>query len=237
MLYDLYQRQMDLFLPMRTMVHAMQASMGWPHRRPATPAMRRLSATLELIDHLKLTHDRPAFGIDHVIVDGQPVDVSEEPVTATPFGTLMRFRRHDRVDLQRVLVVAPLSGHFATLLRNTVETLLRDHEVYVTDWHNAREVDVADGRFGFADYVDTVIAFLEAMGPDGHVMAVCQPCVQVLAAVAVMADRDHPCTPKSMTLMAGPVDVRRSPTVVNELAFERPLPWFEKNMIMTVPRR
>jgi polyhydroxyalkanoate depolymerase len=236
-LYDFYQRQMDMMLPMRTMVHAMQATMGWPHRQPASRTLRRVSATLELIDHLTLSHDRPDYNVDHVIVDGRAVDVSEEPVTATPFGTLLRFRRHDGVDLPRVLIVAPLSGHFSTLLRNTIATMLQHHDVYVTDWHNAREIPPADGHFGFSDYIDTVISFLEYMGPGSHVVAVCQPCVQVLAAVAVMADTGHPCTPKTMTLMGGPIDVRRSPTVVNNLAFERPLSWFERNLITKVPSR
>ena len=237
MLYELYQRQMDMMLPMRTMVHAMQATMGWPHRQPATRTWRRVSATLELIDHLTLSHDRPDYGIDHVIVDGRAIDVSEEPVTATPFGTLLRFRRHDEASLPKVLIVAPLSGHFSTLLRHTIQTMLQHHDVHVTDWHNAREIPLADGRFGFSDYIDTVISFLEYMGPGGHVVAVCQPCVQVLAAVSVMADNEHPCTPKTMTLMGGPIDVRRSPTVVNTLAFERPLGWFERSLITKVPSR
>ena len=237
MLYDLYQRQMDMMLPMRTMVRAMQATMGWPHKAPASRSLRRVSATLELFDHLTLSHDRPDYNIDHVIVDGRAIDVTEQPVTATPFGTLLRFHRQDAADLPKVLVVAPLSGHFSTLLRNTIQTMVQHHDVYVTDWHNAREVAPEDGRFGFADYIDTVISFLEYMGTASHVVAVCQPCVQVLAAVSIMAGNNHPCTPRTMTLMGGPIDVRRSPTVVNTLAFERPLPWFEKNLIMKVPSR
>ena len=237
MLYDLYQRQMDMMLPMRTMVRAMQATMGWPHKAPASRSLRRVSATLELFDHLTLSHDRPDYNIDHVIVDGRAIDVTEQPVTATPFGPLLRFHRQDAADLPKVLVVAPLSGHFSTLLRNTIQTMVQHHDVYVTDWHNAREVAPEDGRFGFADYIDTVISFLEYMGTASHVVAVCQPCVQVLAAVSIMAGNNHPCTPRTMTLMGGPIDVRRSPTVVNTLAFERPLPWFEKNLIMKVPSR
>jgi polyhydroxyalkanoate depolymerase len=236
-LYDVYQRQMDMMLPMRTAARAFQASMGWPHRQPMTRTMRGVSAALELFDHLTLSHDRPDFGVDSVRVGGRDIAVREEPITATPFGTLLRFRRMDKAVLPKVLVVAPLSGHFSTLLRNTVQTMLQHHDVYLTDWHNAREVDVEAGSFGFADYIDTVVSFLEYLGPDNHVVAVCQPCVQVLAAVAVMAETDHPCTPKTMTLMGGPIDVRRSPTVVNTLAFERPLSWFERNLISRVPSR
>lgn len=236
-LYDVYQRQIDMMMPMRTMVRAFQATMGWPHRRPATRAMRGFSAALELFDHMTLSHDRPDYGIDHVIVDGRAIDVREEALTATPFGTLLRFRREDADSLPKVLIVAPLSGHFSTLLRNTIQTMLQHHDVCVTDWHNAREVSVGAGRFGFSDYIDTVISFLEYLGPGNHVVAVCQPCVQVLAAVSVMAELGHPCAPKTMTLMGGPIDVRRSPTVVNTLAFERPLSWFERNLITRVPSR
>jgi polyhydroxyalkanoate depolymerase len=199
--------------------------------------MRRVSAAFELFEHLTLTHDRPDFEIDHVLINGKPVHVVEDVVTATPFGSLLHFRREDMHGQPHVLVVAPLSGHFATLLRSTIQSLLQDHEVYVTDWHNAREVELSAGPFGFGDYIDTVIQFMEYLGPRSHVVAVCQPCVQVLAAAAIMAENDHPCQPRSITLMGGPVDVRRSPTVVNRLAFERPIEWFEKNLISEVPRR
>jgi polyhydroxyalkanoate depolymerase len=199
--------------------------------------MRRMSAALELFDRFTLTHERPAYGIDQVRSGGSIVDVAEKAVAKTAFGTLLHFRKHMETAQPAVLVVAPLSGHFSTLLRNTVQTLLQDHDVYITDWHNARDVPVAKGVFGFADYIDTVISFLEHMGPGAHVVAVCQPCVQVLAAVALMAAEDHPCQPLSMTLMGGPIDVRQSPTTVNALAFDHPIEWFEKNLITTVPVR
>jgi polyhydroxyalkanoate depolymerase len=130
-----------------------------------------------------------------------------------------------------------LSGHFATLLRGTVQTLLRDHDVYITDWKNARDVPASAGRFGFEEYVDYVIRFLEVLGPRSHVLAVCQPCVQTLAAVAMMSEDNNPATPHSMTLLAGPVDVRINPTVVNELATNQTLDWFKKNLISRVPYR
>ena len=136
-----------------------------------------------------------------------------------------------------MLLVAPLSGHFATLLRNTVSTLLADHDVYVTDWHNLRDVPLAAGPFGFDHYIEHVIQFLEALGPGVHVMAVCQPCVQVLAAIATMAADGNPAQPLSMTLMAGPIDTRINPTRVNELATSKPIEWFRKHLIATVPMR
>ena len=163
--------------------------------------------------------------------------MTEEAISATPFGTLLHFKKDLATPQPRMLVVAPLSGHFATLLRNTVRTLLADHDVYITDWHNARDVSMADGAFGFDDYVDHLIRFLEEIGPGAHVLGVCQPCVQVLAAVALMAEDGNPAQPCSMTLMAGPVDARVNPTKVNELATERPLSWFERHLIDTVPPR
>jgi polyhydroxyalkanoate depolymerase len=134
-------------------------------------------------------------------------------------------------------VTAPLSGHFATLLAGTVRTLLRDHDVYITDWKNARDVPRDAGRFGVDDYVGYLIRFLEEIGPGGHLLAVCQPCVQALAAVAVMSEDRNPATPRTMTLMAGPVDIRESPTAVNVLALEKPLDWFKTNVIARVPQR
>jgi poly(3-hydroxybutyrate) depolymerase len=137
----------------------------------------------------------------------------------------------------RVLMVAPMSGHFATLLRGAAETLLADHDVYITDWHNARDVSLQDGRFDFDDFIEHLITFLEVLGPGSHVVGVCQPCVAVLAAVAVMAEDSHPAQPRSMTLMAGPIDTRVNPTEVNRLATSRPIGWFERNLIGVVPLR
>jgi polyhydroxyalkanoate depolymerase len=236
-LYQLYQSQADMLYPMRAMAQATQTLFGWPHRGALTGFGRHLSATLEVLDSLQITHERPTYGIDEVVSGGETVRVHEVAAGDTPFGTLLHFRKDMAKPGPGVLVVAPLSGHFSTLLRYTVRTLLKDHDVYITDWHNARDVPVRDGVFGFSDYVDTVIAFLAQVGPGAHVVAVCQPCVQVLAAVALMAEDKHPCTPRSMTLMGGPIDVRKSPTAVNALAFDRPIEWFEKNLITTVPGR
>jgi poly(3-hydroxybutyrate) depolymerase len=162
--------------------------------------------------------------------------VCEEVAHALPFGTLLRFRKDVGQAQPRVLVVAPLSGHFATLLRATVRTMLPEFDVYITDWHNARDVPVAHGAFGFDDYIAHLIAFLEAMGP-AHVVAVCQPCVAALAAAAIMAEDANPATPRSLTLMAGPIDTRINPTKVNELANSKPISWFEQNLISRVPFR
>ena len=136
-----------------------------------------------------------------------------------------------------MLLIAPLSGHFATLLRATVRTMLPEHDVYITDWHNARDVPPEAGRFGFDEYIEHLIRFLEKIGPGAHMVAVCQPCVAALVAASVMAQGDNPAQPRSMTLMAGPIDTRVNPTKVNELAKSKPIDWFEKNLIARVPGR
>jgi len=158
------------------------------------------------------------------------------------FCTLQRFVRDDlgdaiRSERPRVLIVAPMSGHFATLLRDTVRTVLQDHDVYITDWLNARDVPLCEGRFGLDEYIEHVMQFLAAIGPGAHMMAICQPCVAALAATALMSEDEHPATPASLTLMAGPIDCRISPTGVNQLAMSKPIEWFEKNLISRVPWR
>ncbi len=195
------------------------------------------TAACELIARATLTHTRPPYGIKTVCVGGRNAEVTEEPLAVTPFGTLLHFKKDTSQVQPRVLVVAPLSGHFATLLRSTVQTLLADHDVCITDWHNARDVAVSAGAFGFDGYVDHLIQWLRYMGPGTHVVAVCQPCVQVLAAAAIMAEAGDPAQPLSMTLMAGPVDTRINPTKVNKLAIEKPMDWFERNLIGRVPAR
>ena len=193
---------------------------------------------MDVFDRLKLTHQRPDYGIREVTINGEAVPVVEEKALQAPFGTLLRFRKLRPADAPAeppVLLAAPLSGHFATLLRETVRTLLRDHDVYITDWHNARDVSLAHGRFGLDEYTLQLMDFLRAVGPGVHLVAVCQPCVAALAATALMAEDDDPATPRSLTLMAGPVDCRINPTQVNRLATERPIEWFERNLISHVP--
>jgi len=238
MIYTAYQAQSDLTAPMRAMSGATarlltDLSPGLTDRW----MVRSTLATTEIVARWGLTHRRPAFGIDSVVVEGEAVAVREEAVLRTPFGTLLRFAKDTDAVQPRVLLVAPLSGHFATLLRATVRTMLPDHDVFVTDWHNARDVGVAHGRFGLDEYIDHLVDFLREMGPGAHVVAVCQPCVPALAAAALMAEDGDEALPHSLTLMAGPIDARVNPTIVNDLAAGRSLEWFERNVIGIVPRR
>jgi polyhydroxyalkanoate depolymerase len=196
---------------------------------------RDIDAGWELIEMAGLTHSRPPFDIDTVEVNGALARVTEEVVKRTPFASLLHFRKDIAAPQPRVLLVAPMSGHFATLLRGTVRTMLADHDVYITDWHNPRDVPLAAGRFGFDEYVEHVIAFIRAVGPDAHLMAICQPTVAALAAVSLMAADNDPAQPASMTLMAGPIDCRVNPTAVNDLARSKPIEWFERNLISAVP--
>ena len=219
MRYKDYQAQADMLVPARYVAGMANAALAFaPPWVKQTPPLAQLSAGWEMLSRAGLTHHRPAYRIDSVRMNGEDVPVSEEIVLSTPFGNLVRFAKETKVEQPRLLLVAPLSGHFATLLRGTVETLLPDNDVYITDWRNAREAPLSAGDFGFDEYVEHVIAFLEAIGPGGHLLGVCQPCAHALAAVAIMAEDDNPSTPLSMTLMAGPVDTRVNPTVVNHLA-------------------
>jgi poly(3-hydroxybutyrate) depolymerase len=236
MLYALYQSAADMMLPMRAWATATGQTLAGGGEG-ARESWRAAGAICEMVSRATLSHRRPSFGIDEITVGNQVVPVHEEEVLATPFGTLLRFAKPGVPPQPRVLLVAPLSGHFATLLRDTVRVLLPEHDVHITDWANARDVGLWNGRFGFDEYVEHLIKFLEAMGPGAHVIAVCQPCVQTLAAAAIMAEDDNPAQPRSMTLMAGPIDTRVSPTKVNELAMGKPISWFEQNLIHRVPLR
>ncbi|WP_425419242.1 polyhydroxyalkanoate depolymerase [Oricola indica] len=237
MLYQTYQLQDDFLTPIRDFANFMTG--GLYRHIPAPPGspIRGFAAAWELISRYRLTHERPEFGITSVRVGNRDVPVTEEVALDLPFGKLLKFSKDVDTRQPRVLVVAPLSGHFATLLRGTVKTLLQDHEVYITDWTNARDVPLDAGDFGVEDYVDYLIRFLEEIGPGAHILAVCQPCVQALVAVAVMSEEKNPATPHSMTLMAGPIDPRESPTEVNEFAVSKSLDWFETSVISRVPAR
>jgi poly(3-hydroxybutyrate) depolymerase len=235
MLYQAYQAHSDIMVPVRALAGFAMAASGW---RPVdSTVLRNLTAAYELIARAGLTHKRPPFGIDSVTVGNREVEVTEEASLVTPFATLLHFKKDIAQTQPRVLLVAPLSGHFATLLRSTVRTMLPEHDVYITDWHNARDVPTSQGRFGFDDYADHLIRFLEAMGPGAHMLAVCQPCVAALVAAAVMAQTGNPAYPRSMTLMAGPIDCRVNPTKVNDLANSKPIEWFEQHLIARVPFR
>ena len=238
MLYQAYQAHSDVMVPVRNWAASALSAIGQPLAGLADNAvLRNLTAAYELIARAGLTHHRPAYGIDRVTVGNREVPVRERPALTTPFGTLLHFKKDIDSAQPRVLLVAPLSGHFATLLRGTVRTMLPEHDVYITDWHNARDVALTHGRFGFDDYIEHLIQFLEKIGPGAHVVAVCQPCVAVLVAVAVMAQTDNFAQPRSMTLMAGPIDTRVNPTKVNGLANSKPIEWFEQNLLASVPWR
>ncbi len=238
MLYEAYQAQADLLAPFQAMADLTSTAFRSTCAGPlVNPFFRRFAASAEMFSRAHLTHTRPPFDIDFVELEGGRVDVFEEIALDTPFGALLHFRKAQAQEQPRVILFAPMAGHFPTLLRNTIRTLLPDHDVYLTDWHNARDVPLAAGRFGFDDYVAHSIRFIEFLGPGAHVIAVCQPCAAVLAAIAVMAEANNPSQPRSMTLMAGPIDTRINPTKVNELATGNTLKWFEKNLIDVVPRK
>jgi poly(3-hydroxybutyrate) depolymerase len=238
MIYDLYQAQTDVLDPLRMMArHSSTLLRCVTPTQPYGVLMRHVTAALDVFGNSGTTHKRPAYELNDVPVGNKLVSVTDEIVLETPFASLIHFKKDTDRPQPKVLLVAPMSGHFATLLRSTAETMLRDHDVYITDWHNARDVPMEAGRFGFDEYIDHVIKFLEFLGPRSHVLGICQPAVAVLAAVAVMSEDNHEATPRSMTLMAGPIDTRRNPTRVNELAKSKDLSWFEDRMISTVPWR
>ncbi len=243
MLYQAYQTQADWMWPLRALAKASAPMlMDSGHATSGQASARTMAAACKVLELAEVTHKRPLWQISSVLVKGEPVPVTEEAVLVTPFATLLRFAKPGNsagngAAQPKVLVVAPMSGHFATLLRDTVRTVLQDHDVYVTDWHNVRDVPLAAGRFGLDEYAQHIIDFLAAMGPNANVIAVCQPCVAALAAVAIMSEDQHPATPASLTLMAGPIDCRISPTAVNVLATTKPITWFEQKLISTVPWR
>ncbi|HZU91656.1 MAG TPA: polyhydroxyalkanoate depolymerase [Stellaceae bacterium] len=238
MLYYAYQAQSDALSQIRLAAEAMRGWLG--QSQPlfgGSPFFRGAAAAMEMLSNAGMSHERPDFGIRSVAIDGAEIAVSEEIVASHPFCKLLHFRKDKEGDEPTVLVVAPLSGHFPTLLRGTVETLLPDHNVYLTDWANARNVPLLHGRFDLDDYVGLVIRFIRQLGPPLHVMAVCQPSVPVLAAASLLAASGDPCQPASMILMGGPIDTRANPTAVNRFATAHSLDWFERTVIETVPAR
>jgi polyhydroxyalkanoate depolymerase len=232
MLYHAYQAHADAAWPPRQWSRTIAPWLLHPPLGGRAP-QRQFAAACELFNLVEVTHHRPDWGI-HAVGE---VPVLESSVHRTPFATLTRFARDVPQPGPKVLLAAPMSGHFATLLRDTVRTMVADHEVYVTDWHNARDVPLKAGPFGFDEYVAHLIEFLGVIGPGAHVVSICQPCVAVLAAAALMAEDGHEAQPATLTLMAGPIDCRISPTAVNTLATSKPIAWFEKNLISTVPWR
>ena len=202
----------------------------------ATPLAKSISAACELFERTTRRYDKPVFGLTSTLVGGERVAVSEEVVWTKPFAQVIRFRRAGRERKQpKLLIVAPMSGHYATLLRGTVEAFLPTHDVMITDWTDASMVPLSDGNFDLDSYIDYVKEMCRDLGPDLHILAVCQPSVPVIAAVARLEAENSPHIPLSMTLMGGPVDTRRSPTAVNLLAEERGVDWFKRHCIHTVP--
>lgn len=239
MLYQLFQAQQDMLAPLRAAARGSHEALGGLRATPpAFPLLRRLAAAAEMTGLLQTRHARPRFALEPVRVGNRLVAVEEVPLLTTPFGTLLHFRKEgiDRPQ-PRMLVVAPMSGHFATLLRNTVQVLLAENDVLITHWASVRDVPLSAGRFGFDEFVEHVIRFLGACGRGTHVLAVCQPVVAVLAAAALMAEDHDPAQPRSLALLAGPIDTRISPTEVNTLAQSKPIDWFERRLIGTVPLR
>jgi poly(3-hydroxybutyrate) depolymerase len=237
--YEAYQAQADALAPVRWMASTAQrllAQPPWP-MLAHHPMVRSAAAACEMVARAGMWHERPDFRIPFVEVDGERVPVREHVVARHPFCNLLHFEKEYVAEQPRLLLVAPLSGHFATLLRGTVERLLVDHDVYITDWVNARGVPMLHGRFDLDDYIDLVIHSMRTLRGDLNVVAVCQPSVPVLAAVALMSAVGDSAVPRTMTLMGGPIDPRVNPTVPNRLATSRPLDWFERTVIATVPAR
>jgi len=244
MLYSLHEAAYNTATPVRIAARAARDFWGSP-LNPASNSKwgRTLYASSEMLSNLTRRYGRPAWGISQVTIEQHPVAVREEVVWSSAWVKLRRFSR-EPLDLRRaraplaappLLIVAPLSGHYATLLRGTVETFLQDFDVYVTDWSNARDVPLIEGRFDFDDYIDQIIAVLRHIGERAHVVAVCQPGPPVLAAAALLAEDNDPHRPASVSFLGSPIDARLAPTATNRLAEDKPFSWFQQAMIYTVP--
>lgn len=244
MLYQFYEFNRAVIAPMRVAADLTQHFLSSPFNPLAyTVAGRHLAAAGELFEAVTRRYGKPKFGIEETRVRGAPVSVRMETVWRDTFCDLRHFKRHERAMRAlgtwdkdpKLLIIAPMSGHYATLLRGTVEAMLPEHEVYITDWRDAAQVPVGAGGFDLNDFIDYVVRMLRFLGPNTHVMAVCQPGPVVLAATALMAEDGDPAAPASMIIMGSPIDARKSPTQPNLLAASRPLAWFERNVIHTVP--
>jgi len=239
MLYHAYELTHAAIAPWRAAAGAVKATLSSPLNPWAyTSFGKSMVAAADVFETTTRRYGKPEFGLHEALVDGEPVPIAERRVWRDTFCSLLHFEKQwpeEAVDQTKVLIVAPLSGHYATLLRGTAEAMLEGHDVYITDWEDAREVPMFEGRFDLDDYIDYVIAMIKHLGPNTHVMAVCQPGPAVLAATALMAAAKDEATPASMIIMGSPIDARQSPTVPNKLAEERGLAWFNANMVSTVP--
>lgn len=235
MLYNTYEMQKNWLAgasAMASMSAELLQSPGNPFAFMGGPVM---ASALEVFAHASAPRGKPAFGLTTTVVDGEEVAVREQIVLQLPFGQLKRFVKVGVENAPRLLIVAPMSGHFATLLRGTVERMLPKHDVYITDWRDARQVPLGAGRFDLDDYIDYLQAFLDHIGPGAHMLAVCQPSVPCYALACLMSADKNPNRPKTLTMMGGPIDTREAPTAVNDVATERPHAWFQQNAIQTVP--
>jgi poly(3-hydroxybutyrate) depolymerase len=237
MLYYLHEMSRLSMAPARAMSDGLRMALNHPMNPMASsPLVRVIESTADIFEHLTRSYGKPAWGLDTTLIDGVDVEIEEEVVIKRTYCDLLHFKRaSERPDDPKLLIVAPLSGHYATLVRGTVETMLPDHDVYVTDWRDCRMIPVTEDRFNLNDYIDYLIDFLHVLGPNTHIIAVCQPSVPALAAVSVMSGWGDNCLPASLTMIGGPIDTRKSPTQVNKLAKENSLEWFENNVVVQVP--
>jgi poly(3-hydroxybutyrate) depolymerase len=236
MLYSAYELQRNLLASASAVATASMEFL----QHPANPFAYfgggpLLASALDVFAHAAAPRGKPAFNLPTTEIDGVTVPIVEALEARKTFGQLRHFVRKGREGDPKLLIVAPMSGHFATLLRGTVARLLPNHDIYITDWADARDVPLEDGTFDLDDYVDYLTSWLEYIGPGAHMLAVCQPSVPCLAAASLMSAEKHPCRPRTLTMMGGPIDTREAPTAVNELAEERPLSWFQQNVVATVP--
>lgn len=237
MLYEAYEMQRGLLAGASAMANMGSEWMAHPANPFARTQLGSMMASgLDVFAHASAPHGKPEFGLPFTLIDGREVPVEEVIEGRKPFGQLVHFTRPDApADQPKLLIVAPMSGHYATLLRGTVERMLPGHDVWITDWRDARLVPLADGEFHLDDYIDYLVGWLEHIGPGAHVLAVCQPAVAAYAAACLMSADRNPARPRSLTMMGGPIDTREAPTVVNTTATQRPYSWFEQNVIATVP--
>jgi poly(3-hydroxybutyrate) depolymerase len=240
LIYHVYELAHAAISPIRMGAHVLRLQLESPmHPLAQLPLAKSIAAGCQVFENLTRRYGKPEWGIDSVGMDGVDVPVADATVWHRPFCNLVHFERDESAGeprrLPKLLIVAPMSGHYATLLRGTVRAMLPEHDVYITDWRDARVVPLLEGRFDLDDFIDYVIDMIRFLGPDTHVMAVCQPSVPVLAACAVMAAANDPCQPASMILMGGPIDTRRNPSAVNELVATKPLSWFESTVLSYVP--
>ncbi|CAH2604720.1 Polyhydroxyalkanoate depolymerase [Rhodovastum atsumiense] len=237
MLYHVYEMQRVTLAPMRMLANHALTLLDTPFN-PWRPTMvgRLTHAALDSFEHSTRRFGKPEFGHKRTIINGEPVEITEEIVVTDPWCDLLRFRRAvERPHDPKLLIVAPMSGHYATLLRGTVKAFLPDHDVYITDWRDAREVPLAGPDFDLNDYIDYVIRYLHLLGRDTHVIAVCQPSVPVVAAISLMNEAKDPSAPQSVSLIGGPIDTRVGITSVNDFAKKHSIDWFRRHVIHRVP--